>query len=75
LGLYMLKDSKLPEAESYFRKAIAANASFGQAYNNLGVVLERKNKRAEAIKVWESGLKVDPNSKEMKENLARVKGL
>lgn len=74
VGLYMLKDSKLPEAEAYFRRAIAASSGFVQAYNNLGVVLERRNKRAEAIKVWEQGLRIDASNKEIKENLARVKG-
>ncbi len=73
LGLYHLRASKLDDAEVAFRGSVALDPKFGSSYNNLAIVLERKNKRADAIKVLERGLRVDADNEEIKKNLARMK--
>ena len=46
----------LQAAESHYRQAIAAHADFPQARLNLGSILERQGRPAEAIATWEAAL-------------------
>lgn len=73
MGLYHLRASKLDDAEAAFRQSIGGDATLGSAYNNLAIVLERKNKRAEAMSWLQKGLAVDGGNEEMTKNLARMK--
>ncbi|HRI43145.1 MAG TPA: tetratricopeptide repeat protein [Fimbriimonadaceae bacterium] len=74
LGLWNLDEAKNTEAETYFRQAIAAKKDYLPAYVNLAVTLEKLNRRADAIKVLEQALKIDPKNEDAKKNLARMKG-
>jgi Tfp pilus assembly protein PilF len=73
MGLWSLEDAKLAEAEALFRQAMAAKKDYVPAYVNLAVTLEKENKRADAIKVLEAALKIDPKNDDAKKNLARMK--
>ncbi|MFM9874270.1 MAG: tetratricopeptide repeat protein [Fimbriimonadaceae bacterium] len=73
LGMWALLQTQNDEAEDYFRKAKSADIKFVPAYQNLAVVLERKNKKAEAIKVLEAALSMDKDNDAVKQQLARLK--
>jgi tetratricopeptide (TPR) repeat protein len=73
LGMWALLQTQNDEAESYFRKAKSADMKFIPAYQNLAIVLERKNKKAEAVKVLEAALAMDSSNDAVKQQLARLK--
>lgn len=73
LGMWALLQTQNDEAESYFRKSISADRKFVPAFQNLAVVLERQNKIAEAVKVLEAALAMEPNNDAVKQQLARLK--
>jgi Flp pilus assembly protein TadD len=73
VGLYDLKMGKLAPAENAFRSAILANANYVPAYNNLAVVLEKRNKRADAIRILERASEIAPDNAEVRKNLERMK--
>lgn len=75
LGMWALLQTQNDEAESYFRKAVSADRKFIPAYQNLAIVLERKNKLAEAVKTLEAALSMDPDNEAVKQHLARLKSL
>lgn len=74
MGLWNLDEANLPQAESFFRQAIAAKKDYVPAYVNLAVTLEKLNRKADAIKVLEQALTIDPKSDDVRKNLARMKG-
>lgn len=73
MGLWYYEKDKLAEAEAKFRAAIASDAKLAQAYNNLALTLERRNKKAEAIKYLEQAVKIEPDNQEARGNLERMK--
>jgi tetratricopeptide (TPR) repeat protein len=73
VGLWQLRQSENKEAEQSFRRAIAADRNYLPAYNNLAVTLERLNRRADAVRVLEDALKIDPNFEDARKNLQRMK--
>ncbi|MCK4983184.1 MAG: tetratricopeptide repeat protein, partial [Victivallaceae bacterium] len=48
LGSYYISESRFSEAEQMFRKCIALNPYFADAYNNVGTILERRGRQQEA---------------------------
>lgn len=75
LGMWALLQTQNDEAEDYFRKALRADRKFIAAYQNLAIVLERKNRVPDAIKTLEAALAMDPDNEAVKEHLARLKSL
>lgn len=73
VGRCHLRDANYAAAEAAFRSAISADAKFVPAYNNLAVVLEKMNKRAQAIAVLEKATVIDPNNSDVAKNLKRMK--
>ncbi|MEI7577747.1 MAG: tetratricopeptide repeat protein [Armatimonadota bacterium] len=73
VGRCHLRDANYAAAEAAFRSAIAADAKFVPAYNNLAVVLEKMNKRPQAIIVLERAATIDPNNSDVAKNLKRMK--
>ncbi len=59
-------------AEKYFRFALMANFRYADAYNNLGIVLAKQGKFAEAVKYHLEGLKVQFDRASDHNNLGRV---
>ena len=73
LGLHTLYNGDTVGAEALFRQAMAVDAGYMAAHNNLAVTLERQNKVEEAIMVLENALKIDPEFEDAKKNLDRLK--
>jgi tetratricopeptide (TPR) repeat protein len=67
------RNAQFSAAAESFRGAIKSNPNFVPAYNNLGIVYEKMNKRPEAIKLFEKALSIDPNNAEVRRNLERVR--
>lgn len=72
MGLYLLSQSKLKDAESYFRNAKANDPGLYPAYYNLGIALERQNRVAEAKAAFNEALSVKPDFAEAKRALDRL---
>jgi Flp pilus assembly protein TadD len=73
VGRCHLRDANYAAAEAAFRSAISADAKYVPAYNNLAVVLEKMNKRAQAIALLEKAAVIDPNNSDVAKNLKRMK--
>ena len=73
IGRCHLQDSSFAAAEAALRSAIKADKSYVPAYNNLAVVLEKMNKRAEAISYLEKAASMDANNADVQKNLKRMK--
>ena len=70
LGSANLKLGRLGQSETLLRKAVAADAKFVPAWNNLGVVLMERGKSAEAKRVFETAYALDSGeSDSIRENL------
>jgi tetratricopeptide (TPR) repeat protein len=68
----------LPRAERYFRKYLAIEPEGGEPHHSaahwrLGLVLEKEGKNPEAIAEMEAALHAEPDLKEAKEDLKRLK--
>jgi len=68
----------LPRAERYFRKYLTLEPEGGEphraaAHWRLGLVLEKEGKKPEAIVEIETALRAEPDFKEAKEDLKRLK--
>lgn len=74
MGLWHLVNNRLPEAEASFKAALASNPRLVHALNNLAIVYERSNRKAEAIRALERALDIDPTFEEARKNLERLKG-
>ena len=57
------------EAEALFRQAIAADSGYAPAYNNLGTVLLRRKRYAEAAEAFDTAARLRPESAEPRFNL------
>jgi tetratricopeptide (TPR) repeat protein len=60
----LLNAGKDAQAEPLLRQAIQANDKFGQAYYELGMVLVRTGKMAEAKTLLQKYLEIEPNGKD-----------
>ncbi|MES1227388.1 MAG: tetratricopeptide repeat protein, partial [Armatimonadota bacterium] len=72
MGLYMLAQSKLKDAEGYFRGAAKSDPKFYPALYNLAISLERQNKIAEAKSALNEALAIRPDYPEAKKALDRL---
>lgn len=59
-------------AESFFRRALAADPNFAQTYNNLALFLRVDGRLAEAEQVFHAGLRVAPDEPVMRMSLANL---
>lgn len=73
LGMWALLQTEHDEAESYFRQAIKNDRSYIPAFQNLAVVLERKNRLKDAIAVLEAALAMDSHNEDVRAQLSRLK--
>jgi Flp pilus assembly protein TadD len=72
LGAEALISGVIGIAEDNLRIAVALAPAFDKARNNLGVVLLRQGKLAEAIALYEESLEIDPENVPILTNLARA---
>jgi Tfp pilus assembly protein PilF len=73
IGRCHIKNASYAAAEASLRSAIKADKSFVPAYNNLAVVLEKMNKRSEAIGYLEMAARMDENNTDVQKNLRRMR--
>ncbi len=73
IGRCHLKNNSYAAAEASLRSAIKADKSFVPAYNNLAIVLEKMNKRTEAISLLETAMSMDGNNADVQRNLKRMR--
>ena len=70
LGSANLRLGRLGQAERLMRRAVAEDASFAPAWNNLGVILMEQGNIAEAAEVFRRAFATDNgNSDEIRDNL------
>lgn len=70
MGLIKKAQNNLPEAERYFRSAIAYSFDEGGYYNDLGVVLQTRGNYEEALKVYRAALALTPQAQATRVNIA-----
>ena len=73
IGRCHLRNHNLAAAEASLRSSIKADKTFVPAYNNLAVVLEKMNKRSEAIALLEKAASMDGNNADVQKNLKRMR--
>ena len=71
-NLVARNSSRLEEADSLYRQAIAMRSDYIQAYINRGDVLLRMNRTKEALDIYHEALKIDSNNADIHYNLAVV---
>lgn len=64
--------NRLDDAEAYWRRCIAANPNFIDAYNNLGILLKGMDRLDDAASVYRALLAVCPHSADAANNLGTV---
>ncbi|HUW81973.1 MAG TPA: tetratricopeptide repeat protein [Phycisphaerae bacterium] len=69
-GRLFERRGELHQAAEQYRKAVALNADFLQAYNRLGAVLTRMGRWEEADRVFVSAIHRAPNTAYLRNNLA-----
>jgi tetratricopeptide (TPR) repeat protein len=72
LGIHVLRQDRLDEAETLFRESVASDPRFPQGHYQLGLTLEKKGRAAEAIPELEEAARLDPSYAEPQYALARV---
>jgi tetratricopeptide (TPR) repeat protein len=61
------------EVEAMYRRAVARDSTFADAWNNLGVVLARAGRLPEAVPMWERAVAARPDHPRASENLERAR--
>ena len=62
MGQIKKAQGQMPEAERYFRAAIAHDLKSGQYYNELGLVLQARGAYEDAIKVFRAASALVPSA-------------
>jgi tetratricopeptide (TPR) repeat protein len=63
---------KLDEAAACYRKAIALRQDFAEAYNNLGVVLQKLGDDLEAEACYRKSISLNPDDADLYNNLGSI---
>jgi Tfp pilus assembly protein PilF len=71
-ALQELEEGKLESAEASLRRAIARDPQFTDAFNDLGVLLARRERYAESEEILRRGLQTDPKSPRILANLGQA---
>ena len=59
IGTIRLRQNNLKDAESYVRRALAADPALANAYTTLGVIFQRTNQMDNAIESWRRAVEID----------------
>lgn len=70
LGIAMMRENRLPEAQLNFEKAISLNPQYASVYNNYGNLLVKQGYAEEAKKKYEQALRINPHFAEAHFNLS-----
>ncbi len=71
-GNLLMLQNKASDAETLFRRAVAADPKHALAINNLGVALLKQGKTQEALQTFEQAVKTDPRQGLALNNLASL---
>lgn len=71
-GLNLHTNGQLDDALTYYKKAIAINPKFMEAYLNIANIYKQKNQTSSAVADLQSGLKALPNNKKLKDLLVSL---
>lgn len=74
-GTCLMKERRTEEALAYFRRAIAADTGFAEAYAGLGACLQRLGRTAEALEAIETALRLKPGTPRFIKIRSRIKEL
>jgi protein O-mannosyl-transferase len=69
LGVALLNEGRLDEAEKHFEMAIEIKPDYSAAYNNMGLVLASLGKLHEAVSRYNKALKINQNDGKAHDNL------
>jgi hypothetical protein len=72
LGLTLLTENRLAEAEPHLRAAAALKPAYALAHYNLGLLFRHQNKPAEARAEFETTLRLDPKNAKAHGNLGSI---
>jgi len=70
LGLLLLQQGELVEAEKVYRYAISCHPGVASLHSKLGVVLLRRQFRSQALFSFKEALRIDPNHREAQHYLS-----
>lgn len=71
-GILMQQGNRTSEAEGYFRKAIAVDSTFADAYHNLGLLFTLENRLGEAESAYRKTIAVDPHHQDAYHSLGTL---
>ncbi len=71
-GVLLMSKEQFPAAETAFRRALQIDPSYAQARNNLGYVLERQGRQAEAVAEYRKSIEGLPGFRQAHFNLGRI---
>jgi Tfp pilus assembly protein PilF len=71
-GRYYQGQKRYDLAEDAYRKTLAANRNFAEAFNGLGVIYSMQMKYDEAIEAFQSAIRLNPKSPHILNNLGYV---
>ena len=73
LALCLERLDRPEEAADLYRRAIVADSTFVEAWNNLGVYHARNGRLDEAVRHWERTLQIRPDHGRAQDNLERAR--
>ena len=71
-GLNFQKSENYIEASKEYKKAVKADSSYAEAWNNLGYSYRKQGNYKKAIKAYKKAIKLDPNLAEAHEYLGEA---
>ncbi|MDY7095604.1 MAG: tetratricopeptide repeat protein [Acidobacteriota bacterium] len=74
LGITLMEDGALEEAEESLRQAVEIRPSFAEAHNNLGILAQRRGDMAQAAEHFRTAIGYDPEHADAHNNLANALG-
>jgi spermidine synthase len=72
LGNTMVMQNNLSQAVPYFQKAVQLNKAQADYFNNLAMCYNHLGRQAQALRIFNTGLKIHPGSELLKNNRAAI---
>ena len=66
-------EKQFEEAMTCFKQAIEIKSDYAEAYNNIAIIYFYAGNKEQAIKTWETAVRVNPNFKDAAVNLKRIR--
>lgn len=75
MAKFYFLNSKYDEAIDEFRKVLEINPGNAEAYYNLGLIYENRNRPDDAKEMYEKALSIDPDYRLAREHLNKLIGI